>query len=126
MKANYRHLDENIDLDVLEAAVPYASLYTGLCESDLPQRISGNKEFADVAKSPQSSKNILQAEDNEFATFALMRDQMSRIAASSAMNIFNLGIDPDCVIVNKKAGTVTILPYPLTVSDIEEGENDGI
>lgn len=116
MKVSYKHLTEDINLGTL------ASCEGIHAEDGKDQDIKGAKRFMDIAKSPNSVPRVDGAIPKEAATFQLLRDMMCRIASVNTYDISDLKIDPRCIVVDKEKGTVTILPYPIVVGDIEEGD----
>lgn len=116
MKANYRHLAEDVNLSTLKAHE------SAFAEDGSEAKISGVKHLTGGVSSPNSGSDVEGCNPDEHATFQLLRNMIDKISTSRTVDISKFGIDPRCIVVDKEAGTVTILPYPIIVGNIEEGE----
>lgn len=119
MQAHYKHLAEDVNLGTLK------SCEAAHAEDNLDMSIKGKKNFTDIVKSLNGSRSAGAASKEECATFQLLNDMVNKISAAKAISMYELGIDPKCITIDKEAGTARIVPYPIVVSDIEDGEDNG-
>lgn len=104
MKATYKNLAEDVNLETLADSESVQAL-----TSD-EQTVDGDKTFAEVVKSPNSTENFATMGMDEFVTFAQLEDLRKRIAGAIIESGGDYGLTGDSVIIDKKNMTVTLNP----------------